>query len=151
MAVAVWLRRREQARGKQPRGTNASDPRIRAWIEADATSFQLLDAYNQAVLDREATGDPGPITPGFLDIFVAKVLNPPRAESAIHGVRPAVSKADPLAWLTTASGLESKGAELGIVQEQGEPFPSFKARVIAAAGLSADDKARARADLGVHI
>ena len=151
MSVAVWLRRREQVRGKQPRGTNASDPRIRAWIDADASGLQLLDAYNQAVLDREATGDPGPITPGFLDIFVAKVLNPPQAESALKGARSAVSKSDPLAWLTTASGLESKGAELGIVQGQGEPFPSFKARVIAAAGLSEAEKARARADLGVHI
>ena len=151
MAVAVWLRRREQARGKQPRGTNASDPRIRAWVDADASGLELLDAYNQAVLDREATGDQGPITPGFLDIFVAKVLNPPQAKSAVNSARPAVSKSDPLAWLTTASGLKSKGAELDIVQEQGEPFPSFKARVIAAAGLSEDDKARARADLGVHI
>lgn len=151
MAVAVWLRRREQARGKQPRGTNASDPRIRAWIDADASGLQLLDAYNQAVLDREATGDQGPITPGFLDIFVAKVLNPPQAGSALKGARSAESKSDPLVWLTTASGLESKGAELGIVHGQGEPFPSFKARVIAAAGLTEDDKARARADLGVHI
>jgi hypothetical protein len=151
MSVAVWLRRREQARGKQPRGTNSNDPRIRAWIEADATGLELLDAYNQAVLDREATGDQGPITPGFLDIFVAKVLNPPQAKSAVNGARPAILKSDPLAWLTTASGLEAKGAELGILPEQGEPFPSFKARVIAAAGLSEDDKARARADLGVHV
>jgi len=151
MAVAIWLRRREQARGKQPRGTNASDPRIRAWVDADASGLELLDAYNQAVLDREATGDQGPITPGFLDIFVAKVLNPPQAKSAVNSARPAVSKSDPLAWLTTASGLEAKGADLGVVQKQGEPFPSFKARVIAATGLSEDDKARARADLGVHI
>jgi hypothetical protein len=54
-------------------------------------------------------------------------------------------------WLTSATGITVKGAELGIVQEQGEPFPSFKARVIAAAGLTEADKARARADLGVHI
>ncbi|HCW18988.1 DUF1376 domain-containing protein [Achromobacter sp.] len=151
MAVAVWLRRREQARGKQPRGTQSNDPRIAAWIAAKATGLQLAEAYDLAVLDREATGDAGPITPGFLDIFVVKVLNPPQAKSAVNGTRPAVSKSDPLAWLTTASGLEAKGAELGIVQAQGEPFPSFKARVIAAAGLSEDDKARARADLGVHI
>lgn len=151
MAVAIWLRRKEQARGKQPRGTQSNDVRIAAWIKAGVTGLQLAEAYDLAVLDREATGDAGPIAPGFLDIFVAKVLNPPQATSAVNGTRPAVSKSDPLAWLTTASGLESKGAELGIVQGQGEPFPSFKARVIAAAGLSEDDKARARADLGVHI
>jgi len=151
MAVAIWLRRKEQARGKQPRGTQSNDPRIAAWIKADVSGLQLAEAYDLAVLDREATGDAGPITPGFLDIFVDKVLKPPQAKSAVSGTRPAVSKSDPLAWLTTASGLEAKGAELGIVQAQGEPFPSFKARVIAAAGLSEDDKARARADLGVHI
>lgn len=151
MAVAIWLRRREQARGKQPRGTQSNDPRIAAWIAAKATGLQLAEAYDLAVLDREATGDAGPITPGFLDLFVVKVLNPPQAKSAVNGTRPAVSKSDPLAWLTTASGLEAKGADLGVVQEQGEPFPSFKARVIAAACLSEDDKARARADLGVHI
>lgn len=151
MAVAIWLRRKEQARGKQPRGTQSNDPRIAAWIKAGVTGLQLAEAYDLAVLDREASGDVGPITPGFLDIFVVKVLNPPQATSAVNGTRPAVSKSDPLAWLTTASGLEAKGAELGIVQEQGEPFPSFKARVIAAAGLSEEDKARARADLGVHI
>ncbi|KAG1388376.1 hypothetical protein G6F59_015984 [Rhizopus arrhizus] len=151
MAVAVWLRRREQARGKQPRGTQSNDPRIAAWIKAGVTGLQLAEAYDLAVLDREASGDAGPITPGFLDIFVVKVLNPPHATSAVNGTRPAVSKSDPLAWLTTASGLEAKGAELSIVQEQGEPFPSFKARVIAAADLSETDNARARADLGVHI
>lgn len=151
MAVAVWLRRREQARGKQPRGTQSNDPRIAAWIKAGVTGLQLAEAYDLATLDREASGDAGPITPGFLDIFVVKVLNPPQATSAVNGARPAVSKADPLAWLTTASGLEARGAELGIVQEQGEPFPSFKARVLAAADLSETDKARARADLGVHI
>ncbi|WMD23324.1 YdaU family protein [Achromobacter seleniivolatilans] len=151
MAVAVWLRRKEQARGKQPRSTLSNDPRIAAWINAGVTDLQLAEAYDLAVLDRETTGDAGPIAPGFLDIFVAKVLNPPQGESALNGKKPAVSKSDPLAWLTTASGLESKGAELGIVQDQGEPFPSFKARVITAAHLSEGDKARARADLGVHI
>jgi len=151
MAVAIWLRRKEQARGRQPRGTQSNDPRIAAWIKAGVTGLQLAEAYDLAVLDRETTGDAGPITPGFLDIFVVKVLNPPQAKSAVNGTRPAVSKSDPLAWLTTASGLEAKGADLGVVQEEGEPFPSFKARVIAAACLSEDDKARARADLGVRI
>jgi uncharacterized protein YdaU (DUF1376 family) len=151
MAVAVWLRRKEQARGKQPRGTQSNDVRIATWIKAGVTGLQLAEAYDLAVLDREATGDAGPIAPGFLDIFVAKVLNPPQGESALAGKKPAVSKSDPLAWLTTASGLESKGADVGIVQGPGEPFPSFKARVIAAAGLTEADKARARADLGVHI
>lgn len=152
LAVAVWLRRKEQARGKQPRGTQSNDPRIAAWIEAGATGLQLAEAYDLAVLDRDAAGDAGPIGPGFLDIFVDKVLNPPAATSKVDGKRPAAAKVgDPLAWATSASGLTAKGAELGIVQEDGEIFPVFKARVIAAVGLTEDDRTRLRVDFGVHV
>ena len=150
VAVAVWLRRKEQARGKQPRGTNASDPRIAAWLEAGATGLQLAEAYDQALLDRQATGDAGPVTPGFLDVFVAKVLNPPKGESAVNGKPRQAAPSDPLAWATTASGITAKGQELGIAQEQGEIFPAFKARVHSAAGLTDADRARLLADYGVR-
>lgn len=83
LAVAVWLRRKELARGKQPRGTQSNDPRIAAWIRAEVTERHLDDAYDLAVLDRAASGDTGPITPGFLDVFVAKVLRPPSAQSVL--------------------------------------------------------------------
>lgn len=149
LAVAVWLRRREKDRGKQPRGTQANDPRIAAWIEAGVTGLQIAEAYALAVLDRDATDDPGPIGPGFLDIFVAKVLHPPTANSAVNGKRPA--PADPLIWATTASGITAKGAEFGIVQEAGEIFPAFKARVHAAAGITDADRARLLADYQVRI
>jgi hypothetical protein len=152
LAVAVWLRRKEKARGKQPRGVQSSDPRIAMWVEADATGLQLAEAYDLAVLDREASGDAGPITPGFLDVFVAKVLHPPNAASSVSARRTAAAKAgDPLAWATTASGLTAKGADLGIVQGESEPFPYFKARVIEAANLSDEDRARLLADFGVHV
>lgn len=151
MAVAVWLRRKEQARGKQARGTQSNDPRISAWIKAGVTGLQLLEAYLLAVADREDTGDAGPITPGFLDIFVAKMLKPPAATSAVNGKRPALAASDPLAWATTASGIEGRGAELGVQQRAGELFPHFKARVVAAAGLSDEDKARLLADYGVRV
>lgn len=150
LAVAVWLRRREKARGKQPRGTQSNDPRIVAWIAAGVTGTQLAEAYELAVLDREATGDPGPITPGFLDVFVAKVLTPPAAQSTVNGKRQAAQLVDPLAWATTASGIVAKGAELGLEQGKTEPFPAFKLRVHAAANLSEQDRARLRADYGVH-
>lgn len=152
LAVAVWLRRKEKARGKQPRGVQSSDPRIAMWVEAEATGLQLVEAYDLAVLDREASGDAGPITPGFLDVFVAKVLHPPDAASSVSTRRKAAAKAgDPLAWATTASGLTAKGADLGIVQGESEPFPYFKARVIEAANLSDEDRARLLADFGVHV
>lgn len=150
VAVAVWLRRKEQSRGKQPRGTNASDPRIAAWLEAGATGLQLAEAYDLAVLDRDSAGDVGPITPGFLDVFVGKVLNPPKGESVVNGKPRQAAASDPLAWATTASGITAKGQELGIAQEPGEIFPAFKARVHSAAGLTESDRARLLADYGVR-
>lgn len=152
LAVAVWLRRQEQARGKQPRGTNASDARIAAWIAAGVTGLELLEAYNLAVMDRETTGDPGPITAGFLDVFVDKVVNPPAATSRLDGKRPAAARAaDPLAWVTSATGITEQGAKLGLTQGDAEPFWQFKERVIERAGLTDGDKARLRADYGVNL
>ncbi|MNY04384.1 hypothetical protein D3C86_1370590 [compost metagenome] len=113
--------------------------------------MQLGEAYDLAVLDRDATGDAGPITPGFLDIFVAKVLNPPKGESALNGKPRQPSATDPLAWATTASGITAKGDELGIAQGDGEIFPAFKARVDAAAGLTEADRIRLLADYGLRV
>lgn len=150
--MAVWLRRREKDRGKQPKGTQSNDPRIVAWIAAGVTGEQLVEAYALAVADREDKADPSPITAGFLDVFVAKVLNPPAAQSAVNGKRPAAAQAaDPHAWITSASGITEQGAKLGIAQGETEEFWRFKARVIDAAGLSDHDKARLRADYGVNL
>lgn len=135
LAVAVWLRRKEKARGKQPRGVQSSDPRIATWVEADATGLQLAEAYDLAVLDREASGDAGPITPGFLDVFGAKVLHPSDAASSVSASRTAAAKA----------------GDLGIVQGESEPFPYFKARVIGAAYLSNEDRPGCLLTFGVHL
>lgn len=152
MAIAVWIRRQEMARGKQPRGTQSNDPRITAWTAAGVSGAQLAEAYVLAVADRVTNGDPGPITAGFLDIFVAKVLNPPTAGSKVDAKRAAAAKAaDQQAWVTSAQGITDRGAELGIFQVEGEEFWRFKARVIDAAGLTDQDKARLRADYGVNL
>ncbi|MGB3818114.1 hypothetical protein [Achromobacter pulmonis] len=152
MAIAVWLRRQEQARGKPPRGAQSNDPRIVRWVQAGITSPQLVEAYGLAVADRGTTGDPGTVTAGFLDVFVDKVLNPPAAASRLDGKRPVASKmADPLAWVTSASGITEQGAKLGLTQGDAEPFWQFKDRVIERAGLTDEDKARLRADYGVNL
>lgn len=152
MSIAVWLRRQEQARGKPPRGAQSNDPRIVRWVQAGITSLQLVEAYGLAVADRGTTGDPGTVTAGFLDVFVDKVLNPPAAASRLDGKRPVASKtADPLAWVTSASGITEQGAKLGLTQGDAEPFWQFKARVIERVGLTDDDKARLRADYGVNL
>ena len=146
-AIAVWLRQAEKARGKQPTGTASSDPRIAAWAEHGVTDAQLAEAYELAVADREKCQDLGPIGPGFLDIFVGKLLNPSAAASAVNK-RPAAS--DPLAWATTWSGIVAKGAEHGLTQCEGEANQAFRVRVHAAAGLTAADKSRLLADFGVR-
>uniref|UniRef100_UPI002280575C hypothetical protein n=1 Tax=Escherichia coli TaxID=562 RepID=UPI002280575C len=93
-------------------------------VQAGISGLQLAEAYCLAVADRDANGDQGTITAGFLDVFVDKVVNPPAAASRLDGKRPAAAKAaDPLGWATTASGITAKGAELGIVQQEGEIFP----------------------------
>ena len=152
MALAVWIRRQELARGKQPRGTQSNDPRITAWVRAGLTGAQLVEAYDLAVADREASEDPGPITAGFLDIFVARLLHPPTGGSKVDTKRTAAAKAaDPHAWVTSAQGITDRGSELGLVQDGAEQFWQFKDRVIQAAGLTARDKARLRADYGVNL
>ncbi|WP_241065489.1 hypothetical protein [Achromobacter insuavis] len=152
MAIAVWLRQREKDRGKPPRGAQGNDPRIVRWVQAGITGLQLAEAYCLAVADRDANGDPGTVTAGFLDVFVDRVLNPPAAASRLDGKpRAAARAADPLAWVTSASGISEQGAKLGLAQGDGEPFWQFKDRVIDRAGLTDGDKARLRTDYGVNL
>lgn len=73
-------------------------------------------------------------------------------EKAKEGAAAADSKAaDSLDWLRSWSGILAKGNELGLKQQQGEAPPAFKVRVLGAAGLSDEQKARVRADFGVTI
>ncbi|MEI2416195.1 hypothetical protein V8Z80_08425 [Orrella sp. JC864] len=147
--LVVLLRGWEKARGRKPAGTS-SDPRVKAWAKAGVTDAQLREAYDLAVADREHAQDPGTITPGFLDVFVAKVLNPPAGESAVGKVKPPPAT-DPLAWATSWPGIVAKGAELGLEQRPDELAPHFKARVHAAAGVTDADRRRILADFGVRL
>lgn len=141
-AIAVWLRKSEKERGKFLNATS-SDNRIVAWAEHGVTDAQLAEAYELALADRTKSGDAGPINPGFLDIFVTKVLTPSVGTSAISRL-PATHE---LAWALAWSGIESKGAELGIHQAEGEQPPAYKARVYAAAGVTQLQVDKLRADL----
>lgn len=58
---------------------------------------------------------------------------------------------DDLAWLKSWPGIVAKGNALGLRQEDGETPPDFKMRVLRAANLTEEQKARARADFGVHL
>lgn len=106
---------------------SAADHRLRAWVTAGITDPQLREAYDMAVTQREADGDQAAVNTGFLDIFVAKLLNPKDADSAVT-----VKVKE---WHETASGIEAKAVELGLTRRFDEPFPAFKARVFDEAGL----------------
>lgn len=120
--IAVWLRKAEKARGKQPTGTMSSDARIRAWADTGVTDAQLAEAYELAVADRDKAEDRNPIGPGFLDIFVGKVLNPPAVQA-----RPQKPPTD--AWWTSNAGIDRKARELGLYARATEDYASFKDRI----------------------
>lgn len=58
---------------------------------------------------------------------------------------------DSLDWLRSWSGILAKGNAVGLAQQEGETPPVFKLRVLAAANLTEEQKARVRADFGVHL
>lgn len=120
----------EQARGKNAKSFVGGSEQSKAWHAAGVTEAQLRQAYDLAVAQREADKDPAPINPKFLDLFVARVMNPREPGSAVT-VK---------AWYESAPGIEAKGRELGI--DPPDPlkggFPAFKARVFEAAGLTAE-------------
>ncbi|RIQ74559.1 helix-turn-helix domain-containing protein [Bordetella avium] len=58
---------------------------------------------------------------------------------------------DDLAWLKSWPSIVAKGNELGLRQAEGEAPPHFKIRVLKAANLTDEQKARARADHGVSV
>ncbi|MNV12124.1 hypothetical protein D3C71_1027120 [compost metagenome] len=138
----------EHVRGKRSKFVS-TDARLIAWERLGVTRPKLVEAYHLAVAERNAAEDPSPVNSGFVDVFIAKVMNPPEGESV--AARPAAAASDPLAWATTASGITAKGDELGIAQGDGEIFPAFKARVHAAAGLTEADRIRLLADYGLRV
>ncbi len=54
-------------------------------------------------------------------------------------------------WFMTASGIEAKAADHGLTQQRDETFPSFKARVYEAAGVTDEMVRRAKIDRGEQV
>lgn len=128
--MAARLAKLESARtGKQVRSSHGH-PCLAAWVNAGITDSQFREAYDIAVMERIEAGDASPVNVGFLDVFVGKVMNPGDAPSSVSGAIKA--------WHETASGIESKGKELGIPPPSAATggFPAFKARVFKAAGMA---------------
>lgn len=109
----------------------ANETRLVAWVASGVTDPQLREAYELALAERERAGElASAINYGFLKKFIDKVL-------ADEGRGPPVPI--PIrSWHESASGIEAKGAELGLSRRFDEPFPTFKARVFEAAGLEVE-------------
>jgi uncharacterized protein YdaU (DUF1376 family) len=75
----------ELGRGKTFGAVATTDKRIAAWIEKGITDDQIRDAHRLAADEREGTNDPSSVNTGFLDIFIAKLVNPSAAGSAVTG------------------------------------------------------------------
>lgn len=129
--LAARLSKLEAKRSGKALRYSGADPRVKAWVAAGITDPQFREAYEIAVEERIAASDLSPVNPGFLDIFVAKVMNPSEAPSLVSGAEKA--------WHERKSGIEKKAAELGIpeyhIDRYPHGYPEFKARVFKAAGL----------------
>ena len=144
---ARLLDRWERERGKAG-AFHPGDPLLLAWAEAGVTNAELQAAHTKAVKRRVRANDQAPVNVGLLDAILPEVRVKPGVTSAVAR---AETRQDPAAWALTWSGLVAQGAELGIVQQQGELDPVFKARVHTAAGLTDVDRARLFADYGVRV
>lgn len=90
----------ERARGKVPRGISASNAQVMDLAAQKPTPDELRKAYDLAVADREATGDPSPINAGFVLALLAKVRSPPRQRMPSPSDARAQERADVIATLT---------------------------------------------------
>lgn len=142
--IAVLVRQWEAGQSRIAALTG-SHPKVMAWAEAGVTDDQLADAYSAAVADRNAKGDSRPISAGFLDVFVSRVLNPPVvAQGAAAGL--AGGRQGP--WHQSWQGIVAKAAELGLQQGKDELAPHFKLRVFRAAGVTEQELRVAAVDAG---
>ena len=137
-AIAVLIRNLEKQRGKAPKITSAL-PLVQQWAEQGITDQQITEAYEIAIADREAADDGAPINAGFLDVFIAKMLNPKAQQTRINGHRKP--------WYAdTWQAIVAKGAEKGLSEADFDSPPAFKAAVFKAHGITAEDVRKAELD-----
>ncbi|MBW5285964.1 DUF1376 domain-containing protein [Burkholderia gladioli] len=93
----------ERERGKAARNMTPSQQQVIDLAVALKSPDELRRAYEYAVADREATGDPNAVNAGFVHAMLDKVRRPPRP------VREDAS------WKRTPAGIERKASELGVL------------------------------------
>lgn len=128
--LAARIRKLEKNRGKAC-PIHAKDPRVLRWVEARISDPDLREAYDLAVAQRDYDKDVTPINAGFLDLFVAKLLNPAGGASAVTAKR--------REWYDTNAEVTKKGEELGLkwidYLSAGKMWPIYKRDVLAACGI----------------
>jgi hypothetical protein len=117
VAVSVALIGWERERHKAARGISASNVQVIELAELSVTDAELRRAYDAAVADRLATGDPNPVNAGFVKTFVLKHRNPPRPRPKLDG------------WSRSESGIRRKASELGMPVRTGESWEQLKGRL----------------------
>jgi hypothetical protein len=133
--TAVARARRVSARGERPRAdpaggvcramravglaaVNPGDPRLLALLEQGATEAEFVGIAEEAVKGRKGWA------------WVLTVLQARRAEAADIALAP--PPADPMAWRRSELGLRRMAKQLRVAERDGESFPDFDRRVLAA-------------------
>lgn len=125
------LTRLEAGRGKALSPVVTTDKVLAAWVEAGVTDAQIEEAHGLAVAKRQKDGDQSPVNIGFMDVFVAKVVNPKDGGSAVVGVK--------REWHDSNAEVQKKGEELGLkwvdYLSSGRMWPIYKRDVLARCGI----------------
>lgn len=119
--IAEIIRHLECRRGKAVR-VESSDARLAEWSRRGITEDQLGEAYDLAVIDRRVTRNPAPIHPGFLDLFVTRILSGRQASRKRDG-----AAARP--WHLSPEGIEAKANQFGLARSAGESHEALRGRV----------------------
>lgn len=110
--IALLLRRLASEKGKTVR-IGAIDRVVIDWAARGVSDAHITAAFADALQDRELKHDASAITAGFVDVFLAKILNPQQT-----GSRVTVSAPD---WWETYDAIIAKARELGVEPEPNHP------------------------------
>lgn len=127
--IAVALRKRGV------KGANAMNPVLQEWVQKGVSLEHAMEAARIAI-DERGKKDPGL---RYLDPIIAEL----RGQNGTHHA--SMVKAKPW-FIDTWSALEAKAKELGIEQRKDEPPPTFRRRVLKAAGVTSEQVEKAEAE-----
>lgn len=119
--MAERLRFWERRRGKVAPVTS-SDPLLAEWAQRHVDEATLREAYDLAVMSREAKKNPAPINAGFVNVFINRVLNGRQVSRKGEGTAPRP-------WWLSPEGIEAKANQYGLTRAAGESNEALRGRV----------------------